>query len=141
MNEDKSKLEIPHFVELKNLGMKLADNFIRTQIALVECYLMEYCEAYGIKETELKDYLIIGTCPPENSIWVRNVDDERDVKFGVAIIVEEHNEGLMHTMKFDVYGKDLEKFPKTSKLIEDVKNGRNNCAAYEHRGQSRSVRH
>lgn len=111
MSEDKITLEIPHFEkyeQLKDYGMDI----LKKQVKLVETYLLEFCEVNGIKENELKNHLVVASCVPGNSIMVINLDDKRDIKFGV-------NWGAS---SFEVFGEFLEhkdKFPKTIKLIEE----------------------
>ena len=52
---------------------------------LVGCYLMEFCDVNKISEESLKDHVNVVSSPEDSSILVVNVDDKRDVKFGVSL--------------------------------------------------------
>ena len=91
--------------------MEGIDSIIKRQVKLVETFLFEFCEVNGIKESDLKNHLLIESCIPDNSIMVINKDDQRDVKFGVRMNVS-----------FEIFGEFLEyrdKFLKTTKMIAE----------------------
>lgn len=97
--------------------MESVDKILKRQVKLVETYLFEFCEVYGIKESDLKNHLVVESCVPDNSIMVINIDDQRDVKFGVRMNVS-----------LEVFGEFLEhkdKFLKTTKMIADDVEGIN----------------
>ena len=52
---------------------------------LVGCFLLEFCNVNNITEDCLKDYVNVVSSPEDSSILVVNVDDKRDVKFGVTL--------------------------------------------------------
>ena len=94
--------------------MKIQDDILKKQMAFVETFLNEFCEVKGIKEAELKEHLQIATCVPDNSVMVVNVDDIRDVKFGVKLVAETDN------IEFEVFGEYLDQkdeYPKLWNLL------------------------
>lgn len=52
---------------------------------LVGCFLLEFCNVNRIAEESLKDHVNVVSSPEDSSILVVNVDDQRDVKFGVTL--------------------------------------------------------
>lgn len=91
--------------------MESIDSIIKRQVKLVETFLFEFCEVNGIKESDLKNHLLIESCIPDNSIMVIDKDDQRDIKFGVRVNVS-----------LEIFGEFLEhkdKFLKTAKMIEE----------------------
>ena len=112
MNEDKVAKN-PTLLETKiETDMKCSEKSIKEVTKLVETFLLEFCEVNGISENELKNHLVVRTSPADLSILVINVDDERDVKFGVKL----------NGSSFEIFGEFLnckDKFPKTAKLIEE----------------------
>ena len=94
--------------------MKCSEKIIRKATKFVETFLLEFCEVNGISENELKNHLLVRTSPADLSILVINVDDERDVKFGVRIPYDEENDA------YDIFGEYTgmrESYPKTTKTI------------------------
>ena len=126
--DDKIILENPT-LQTKDFNMEM--KMVKKQIKLVETYLLEFCEVNGIDERDIKDYLVVGVCPPDNMVAAVNVDDNRDVKFGTRIKAF-HGENPFDSMcqsTIEVFGEYLEykdKYPKTTKLIESmgIENGR-----------------
>ena len=113
MSEDRVAKN-PTLLETKiETDMKCSEKSIKEATNLVETFLLEFCEVNGISESELKNHLIVKTSPADLSILVINVDDERDVKFGVQITEDEE-------ITYDIFGEytDMrEKYPKTTKII------------------------
>lgn len=58
---------------------------IEEMTELVGCFLLEFCNVNNITEDSLKDYVNVVSSPEDSSILVVNVDDKRDVKFGVTL--------------------------------------------------------
>lgn len=114
MNEDRVNKN-PTLLETKmKTDMKCSEKSIKEVTKFVETFLFEFCEVNGISENELKNHLVVRTSPADLSILVINVDDERDVKFGVKITYDEENE------TYDIFGEytDMrESYPKTTKAI------------------------
>lgn len=75
---------------------------IEKMIELVGCFLLEFCKVEGVSEENLKDNVNVISSPEESSILVVNVNDNRDVKFGVTLgdNIEIFGE---YTEKKDVY--------------------------------------
>lgn len=126
--DDKNCLENPT-LQTKDFNMEM--KMLKKQIKLVETYLLEFCEVNGIEERDIKNYLVVGSCPPDNVIAAVNVDDNRDIKFGtrIKIVNGENPFDSMCQPMLEVFGEYLEckdKYPKTTKLIESmgIENGR-----------------
>lgn len=86
---------------------------LKVQMSLMETYLLEFCKVREIQESELKKYLTVLSCASDNSVMAINVDDQRDVKFGVRV----NTFGVL-----EIFGEFLDEkefFPKTVKLLNE----------------------
>lgn len=122
MNAD-NKLENPT-LQIKQFNMET--KMLQKQVQIMETYLTEFCEVNGIKENEIKNHLVVATCPPESSIMAVNVDDNRDVKFGLKITIDKVTNPFEVTFKvtLEVFGEYTDcksEYPKTTKLLELMK--------------------
>lgn len=116
-------------------GLKLSDNptlqnnliddvmkkneIAKVQTSIIECYLMEYCEVNGVKETDLNERLSLFTTA-DYSVEVIGGEDTSDVKIGVRYSCEDSKHILT------IYGECLsetEKYPKTFNLLEKYGTG------------------
>lgn len=107
--------------EMQELVSKQVSEVAKTQTGLIETYLLEYCEVNGIKETELKDHVVIARVVEDNSTNVVNVDDPRDVKIGIRLCTSSLAEPA--NLIYEVYGEyiaDKDKYPKTTKFLESI---------------------
>lgn len=115
----------------QTVDMKIDNNILKGQIALVETYLHEYCEVSGIKESDLKNHLVVGANKKDFSVMVINSTDMRSVMFGVKLNIQPGN------ITYDVFGEYLdtkEMYPKTTKAIQNyerrgVQNGSSSVAS------------
>lgn len=75
---------------------------IEKMTELVGCFLLEFCKVEGVSEENLKNSVNVVSSPEDSSILVVNVDDNRDVKFGVTLgdNIETFGE---YTEKKDIY--------------------------------------
>ena len=87
---------------------------LKRQVDIMKTYLYEFCEVNGIEESELKNYLTIVSCPSDFSIMAINVNDDRDIKFGIKSDMESENGTL-----FGEFLLTKDKFPKTMNAYEN----------------------
>lgn len=103
---------------------EIMKGFVELQLAVLREFLTEFCCVNGIEEKELKTYLKVASCPSDNSIVVVNADDIRDIKFGVKLDIETKEGIFLPTYSYFGEFLDLkDKYPKTTKLLEDINNG------------------
>lgn len=110
----------PEVEQLKEELMKISNDALRKQILLMETFLFEFCEVNGIVEEDLYKHLQVAVCTGDKSVMAVNADDIRDIKFCVKVDAVNEKGNLI--TKFDAYGEKLDKYPKTFKLIEEIKN-------------------
>ena len=99
-------------------------SFIKQQTAILESFLNEFCKVNGIKETELKNYLSVASCPPDDSVMVVNADDTRDIKFGIKMSITTKDGSFF--LAFEVFGEYTDckdSYPETTAFINSIKNG------------------
>lgn len=122
MSEDRT-MEKSHTIKINTEFM---ESFIKQQTAILESFLNEFCKVNGIKETELKNHLSVASCPPDHSIMAVNVDDTRDIKFGVKTNIKTKDGSFFPV--FEVFGEYTDckdNYPETTALITSIKNGGN----------------
>lgn len=74
---------------LKSLKMEIKYRDVREkQVKIVEQYLTEYCKVNSVKESELKEHVIVEYVKDKDAVIVRNADDSRDIKIGVVCSYE-----------------------------------------------------
>lgn len=112
MNE---KIKVPHFTIKDTFNMNR--EMLSKITTLVETYLCEFCEVKGITENELKDLLMVASCPSDASILVVNKDDTRDVKFGVKV---KHELTKVSIEVFGEYTEQSDDYPKTKELFSKI---------------------
>lgn len=103
--------------------MRAGEKIIEEQTNLIGVFLNEFCKVNDIKESELKNNLKVVSYPTDLSIMVVNVDDIRDVKFGVKGRVKTEKGSFL--TYFDLFGEYLDyqdKYPETTKFIEHLEN-------------------
>lgn len=109
---------------IKKINTEFMRVFIKQQTAILESFLNEFCRVNGIKESELKDVLHVVSCPADNSIMIVNVDDIRDIKFGVQIKVVTGKGGFSaRAYPCGEYLECEDKYPDTTRLIEKINGG------------------
>ena len=99
---------------------KSMEEMAKATSQLTECFLCEYCEVKGIKETELKKCLTAESTPNGSfAIKENGIALFRTILNGIK-----ESEGK-YTLNCDVYLLDKGRFPKTSQEIQKQNHSRN----------------
>lgn len=119
MKAEFNKDSNPTLQNLNDYIMMKKNEIAKIQTSIVECYLMEYCKVNGVKETDLSEKLNLFTTK-DCFVEVVSENNVLDVKIGVKHTCKDDEE------KFIIYGEylsEVEKYPKTTKLLEKYGTG------------------
>ena len=106
---------------LLRVDSSIAEKMGKTQSAIIEMYLGEFCKKNSITGEKLKERLVIAHDVAGQSIAIVNKDNSEDVKFGIKYHLGDFNNEVK--LWYEIFGEFIsqkEEWPLTAECLKNL---------------------